>query len=37
MVADRLGLSLKTIEDHRAAMIAKTGTSGLAQLIALAG
>lgn len=37
VVADRLGLSPKTIEDHRAAVIAKTGANGLAQLIALAG
>lgn len=36
VVADRLGLSTKTIEDHRAAVLAKTGASGLAQLIALA-
>lgn len=37
VVADRLGLSPNTIEDHRAAVIAKTGANGLAQLIALAG
>lgn len=37
VVADRLGLSPKTIEDHRAAVIAKTGANGLARLIALAG
>lgn len=36
VVADRLGLSPKTVEDHRAAVLAKTGTNGLAQLIALA-
>ncbi|MBD8617666.1 FixJ family two-component response regulator [Sphingomonas sp. PP-CE-3G-477] len=35
-VADLLTLSPKTIEDHRAAIVAKTGTNGLAQLIALA-
>ena len=35
-VADLLALSPKTIEDHRAAIVAKTGTNGLAQLIALA-
>jgi len=35
-VADILGLSPKTVEDHRAAIVAKTGTNGLAQLIALA-
>jgi FixJ family two-component response regulator len=34
-VADLLGLSPKTVEDHRAAIVAKTGTNGLAQLIAL--
>jgi FixJ family two-component response regulator len=36
IVADRLGLSPKTVEDHRASVLAKTGASGLAQLIALA-
>lgn len=36
VVADRLGLSPKTVEDHRAAVLAKTGANGLAQLIALA-
>ncbi len=36
VVADRLGLSTKTVEDHRAAVLAKTGASGLAALIALA-
>jgi two-component system response regulator FixJ len=35
VVADRLGLSPKTVEDHRAAVLAKTGANGLAQLIAL--
>jgi FixJ family two-component response regulator len=35
-VADQLGLSPKTVEAHRAAILAKTGASGLAQLIALA-
>lgn len=35
-VADILGLSPKTVEDHRAAIVAKTGANGLAQLIALA-
>lgn len=36
-VAAHLGLSPKTIEDHRAAIVTKTGVNGLAQLIALAG
>ncbi len=36
MIAGALGLSIKTIEDHRAAIMAKTGTNNLAQLIALA-
>ena len=36
-IAAELGLSPKTIEDHRAQISAKTGTSGLAQLIELAG
>lgn len=36
MIAGSLGLSIKTIEDHRAAIMAKTGTSNLAQLMALA-
>lgn len=36
-IAAELGLSPKTVEDHRAQIAAKTGTSGLAQLIALAG
>jgi len=35
MVAASLGLSAKTIEDHRASIMSKTGASGLAQLIAL--
>ncbi|MBB3912724.1 response regulator transcription factor [Sphingomonas desiccabilis] len=34
-VAAILALSPKTVEDHRAAIVAKTGASGLAQLIAL--
>lgn len=37
MVALELGLSPKTVEDHRAAVMAKTGAQGLAELIALAG
>jgi two-component system, LuxR family, response regulator FixJ len=36
-IAAELGLSPKTIEDHRAQIATKTGTNGLAQLIALAG
>jgi two-component system CheB/CheR fusion protein len=36
VIAAELSLSPKTIEDHRAAIMAKTGASGLAQLIALA-
>ncbi|WP_454884299.1 response regulator transcription factor [Sphingomonas oryzagri] len=35
-VAAELQLSPKTVEDHRSQIAAKTGTSGLAQLIALA-
>lgn len=35
VVADRLGLSIKTVEDHRAAVLAKTGAVGLAGLIEL--
>lgn len=35
VVADRLGLSPKTVEDHRAAVLAKTGANSLAGLIAL--
>jgi FixJ family two-component response regulator len=34
-IAALLGVSPKTIEDHRAAIVAKTGANGLAQLIAL--
>ncbi|KQN29317.1 MULTISPECIES: response regulator transcription factor [unclassified Sphingomonas] len=34
-IAGALGLSIKTIENHRAAIVTKTGTNGLAQLIAL--
>ena len=36
-IASQLNLSPKTIEDHRAQIAAKTGTSGLAQLIELSG
>lgn len=36
MIAGALALSPKTIEDHRAAVMAKTGANGLAQLMALA-
>jgi len=36
VVAHLLGLSIKTVEDHRAAIMTKTGANGLAQLIALA-
>lgn len=35
-VAGMLALSPKTVEDHRAAIVSKTGANGLAQLIALA-
>jgi two-component system CheB/CheR fusion protein len=35
MIAASLGLSPKTIENHRASIMAKTGAGGLAQLIAL--
>ncbi len=35
-VADLLQCKEKTVEAHRAAIVAKTGTNGLAQLIALA-
>jgi two-component system, LuxR family, response regulator FixJ len=35
-IAAELELSPKTVEDHRAQIAAKTGTNGLAQLIALA-
>jgi len=34
-IADRLAISARTVEDHRAAIVAKTRTNGLAQLIAL--
>ncbi|EQB07423.1 response regulator receiver [Sphingobium quisquiliarum P25] len=36
VVAAMLELSPKTVEDHRASIISKTGANGLAQLIALA-
>ncbi|WP_126172919.1 response regulator transcription factor [Altericroceibacterium xinjiangense] len=36
MVAVELGLSPRTVEDHRAAITAKTGAKGLAELIAIA-
>ena len=36
-IAAELGLSPKTVEDHRAQIALKTGTVGLAQLIELAG
>lgn len=35
MIAAQLGVSPKTIEDHRASISTKTGANGLAQLIAL--
>lgn len=35
-IAAVLAISPKTVEDHRAAIVAKTGTNGIAQLIALA-
>ncbi|RZM34850.1 MAG: response regulator [Sphingomonas sp.] len=35
-IAAALAISAKTVEDHRAAIVAKTGTNGIAQLIALA-
>jgi FixJ family two-component response regulator len=35
-IAAELNLSPKTVEDHRAQITAKTGTSGLAQLMELA-
>ncbi|RZM37250.1 MAG: response regulator transcription factor [Sphingomonas sp.] len=35
-IAIALDISPKTVEDHRAAIVAKTGTNGIAQLIALA-
>lgn len=34
-IAERLGISARTVEDHRAAIVAKTRTNGLAQLVAL--
>lgn len=34
-IADRLAISPRTVEDHRAAIVTKTRTNGLAQLIAL--
>ncbi|MCJ2185720.1 response regulator transcription factor [Novosphingobium beihaiensis] len=34
-IADLLTISPRTVEDHRAAIVAKTRTNGLAQLIAL--
>ena len=37
VIAGMLGLSPKTVEDHRASVMAKTGVNGLAQLIALGG
>ncbi|USI72564.1 response regulator transcription factor [Sphingomonas morindae] len=36
VVAERLGLSPRTVEDHRASILLKTGSKGLAQLISLA-
>ncbi|NIJ16978.1 response regulator transcription factor [Sphingobium vermicomposti] len=36
VIAAKLELSPKTVEDHRASIISKTGANGLAQLIALA-
>ena len=35
-ISEILGISPRTVEDHRAAIMAKTGANGLAQLIALA-
>ncbi|KQM73853.1 MULTISPECIES: response regulator transcription factor [unclassified Sphingomonas] len=35
-IAAALDISPKTVEDHRAAIVAKTGANGIAQLIALA-
>ncbi|WP_176594034.1 response regulator transcription factor [Sphingobium sp. EM0848] len=37
VIAAILGLSPKTVEDHRASVMGKTGVNGLAQLIALGG
>ncbi|WP_068091678.1 response regulator transcription factor [Novosphingobium rosa] len=34
-VADLLGISVRTVEDHRAAIVSKTRANGLAQLVAL--
>jgi len=34
-IGDRLAISARTVEDHRAAIVGKTRTNGLAQLIAL--
>lgn len=34
-IAERLAISARTVEDHRAAIVAKTRTNGLAQLVAL--
>lgn len=34
-IADRLSISARTVEDHRASIVAKTQTNGLAQLVAL--
>jgi two-component system, LuxR family, response regulator FixJ len=34
-VAERLAISVRTVEDHRAAIVTKTRTNGLAQLVAL--
>ncbi|KMS51806.1 response regulator receiver [Novosphingobium barchaimii LL02] len=34
-IAEHLAISARTVEDHRAAIVAKTKTNGLAQLVAL--
>ncbi|EJL33751.1 response regulator transcription factor [Novosphingobium sp. AP12] len=34
-IAERLAISARTVEDHRAAIVAKTRTNGLAQLVSL--
>ncbi|WCT80242.1 response regulator transcription factor [Novosphingobium humi] len=34
-IAERMGISARTVEDHRAAIMAKTRVNGLAQLVAL--
>lgn len=34
-IAERLGISARTVEDHRAAIVGKTRVNGLAQLVAL--